>query len=298
MPKSRSRLSEEERAERRRADRELARQAVERLRSSDGWRTWLATRSSFRCYSLMNQLLVAMQCPQATRVAGFRAWLKLGYCVSKGETAIRIWVPIGPSRKELEEWEGKGGDPAGRPRPRFRLGPVFDRCQVEALPAPAVQSPLDPPIREITGSELAAVLPELIGLGEEIGSVVEFEDMAGRNGYYQVDSRRIAIRRDMAVNAQVKTLIHELAHALLRAEAKEDDPMLGRAAEEIVVEAVAYTVCGGLGLDSGDYSIPYLASWAEEGDIETLGWTAGLVDRLARRIEEAVAGSDGREVAA
>jgi hypothetical protein len=169
---------------------------------------------------------------------------------------------------------------------------------VQALPAPAVQAPLDPPITQITGSELEAVLPELIGLGRRIGSVVEFEEMTGRNGYYQLDSKRIAIRRDMAVNAQVKTLIHELAHALLRAEAREDDPVLGRAAEEIVVEAVAYTVCGGLGLDSGGYSIPYLASWAEEGEIETLEWTAGLVDRLARRIEDAVAGSDEEEVTA
>ena len=291
MPKSRKPLSEEERAERRRADREFARQAVEQLRSSEGWQRWLATRRHFHCYSLTNQLLIAMQRPDATRVAGFRAWLKLGYCVQRGERAIRIWVPIKPSRKQLERWEQAGSDPAERPRPCFRLGPVFDREQVGPLPPPATPAPLDPPLREVTGEDLAPVLPRLIELGREIGSQVEFEAIPGqRRGYYELESRRIAIRSDMAPNAQVKTLIHELAHALLRAERSEDDPALEQAAEELVVESVAYTVCGALGLDSAGYSIPYLASWSTEGDIDIVERTAELIDRLARRIEEAAVG--------
>ena len=226
MPKSHKPLSEQERTERRRADREFARKAVEQLRSSEGWQRWLATRRHFHCYSLTNQLLIAMQRPDATRVAGFRAWLRLGYCVQRGERAIRIWVPIKPSRKQLERWEQTGSDPAERPRPCFRLGPVFDREQVGPLPPPAKPAPLDPPVREVTGEDLAPVLPRLIELGREIGSAVEFEAIPGhRRGYYEVDSRRIAIRVDMAPNAQVKTLIHELAHALLRAERSEDDPV-------------------------------------------------------------------------
>jgi N-terminal domain of anti-restriction factor ArdC/IrrE N-terminal-like domain len=280
-------LSESERAE-----REFARRAVEQLRSSEGWQRWLATRRHFHRYSLTNQLLISMQRPDATCVAGFRAWLKLGYCVRRGERAIRIWVPLAPSRKQLEKWELMGSDPAERPRPSFRLGPVFDREQVGPLPPPAKPLPLDPPLHEVSGDDLAAVLPRLIALGREIGSTVEFEAIAGqRRGYYEVQSRRIAIREDMAPNAQVKTLIHELAHALLRAEAREDDPALEQAAEELVVESVAYTtVCGALGLDSGGYPIPYLASWAGEGDIDTLEHTAALIDRLARRIEDAAVG--------
>jgi antirestriction protein ArdC len=290
MPESRKPVSEDERAERRRADREFARRAVEQLRSSEGWQRWLAARRHFHCYSLTNQLLIAMQRPDATRVAGFRAWLKLGYCVRRGERAIRIWVPIAPSRKQLEKWERAGSDPAERPRTCFRLGPVFDREQVGPLPPPATALPLDPSLHEVTGEDLASVLPRLIALGREIGSLVEFEALCGRRrGYYEVESRRIAIREDMAANAQVKTLIHELAHALLRAEACEDDPALEHAAEELVVESVAYTVCGALGLDSAGYSIPYLASWSSEGDIDTLERTATLIDRLARRIEDAAA---------
>jgi len=85
-----SKITELERQERREADRKKSRAAVEALTSSEGWTAWLASRRHFHAYSLANQLLVAMQLPSATRVAGFRAWLKLGYCVRRGETAIGV----------------------------------------------------------------------------------------------------------------------------------------------------------------------------------------------------------------
>jgi hypothetical protein len=97
--KHKPQLTDDERAERRAQDREYARQAVEQLRSSDGWNAWLTARASFRNYSLGNQLQIAMARPTATRVAGFRAWLKLGYSVQKrpgdvpeGAWAIKIWA--------------------------------------------------------------------------------------------------------------------------------------------------------------------------------------------------------------
>lgn len=288
MSKVPKRLTDEKRAERRRADREFAREAVERLRSSEGWQTWLASRRHFHRYSLANQVLIAMQSPTATLVAGFRAWLKLDYAVKRGEKAIRIWVPIPPSRKQLKRWQEQGGNPDERPPTYFKLGPVFDRAQVTPLPPPAKPVPLDLPIREITGEDLAPALPRLLDLAGEIDSVVEFEAIAGsRRGYYELDTRRIAIEKTLPANGQVKTLVHELAHALLRAEPSAEDPALERAAEELVVESVAYTVCGALGLDTSGYSIPYLASWAQDGDIAILERTASLIDQLARRIEDA-----------
>jgi hypothetical protein len=104
MGKPHRALSDEERAERRRADRAFARRAVEQLRTSEGWQRWLMARRHFHSYSLANQSLIAMQKPEATRVAGFRAWLKLGYCVRKGETALRIWCPCPPSAKQLRDY--------------------------------------------------------------------------------------------------------------------------------------------------------------------------------------------------
>jgi N-terminal domain of anti-restriction factor ArdC len=290
---TRTALSDSERAERRRADRELARHAVEQLRSTDGWQRWLTSRRHFHRYSLANQLLIAMQRPDATRVAGFRAWLRLGYCVRKAERAIRIWVPIPPSHKQLAEWEADGADPAQRPRTHFRLGPVFDRQQVTELPPPARPMPLDPPIHEVSGDELAWALEPLTGLARELGCSVAYEPMpADHGGYYRPADRAIRLAEGKAPNHGVHTLIHELAHALIAAErrdAREDKPVaLDYAQEELVVESVTYTVAGALGLRVDGYAIPYLASWSEDTGLAVIEDAAGLIDRLAKRIEDTV----------
>jgi hypothetical protein len=128
MPTNTKTLTDEERQARREADRQRTREAVQALRASDGWRKWLSLRRHFRTYSLTNQLLIAIAMPEATRVAGFKAWLKLGYCVRRGENAvIRIWMPIPPSKRQLEDWQAAGADPAQKPRTRYKLGPVWDR---------------------------------------------------------------------------------------------------------------------------------------------------------------------------
>src|SRR3954466_13915567 len=118
MPK-RTPLSEAEREQRRAADRAFVQQAVEQLRSSQGWQRWLTTRRHFHSYSLRNQLLLAMKKPDATRVAGFKAWLALGYCVRRGETALKIFAPCPPSKAKLEAWRQAGPEPAKKPGPFF-----------------------------------------------------------------------------------------------------------------------------------------------------------------------------------
>jgi antirestriction protein ArdC len=229
-----------------------------------------------------------MQRPTAARVAGFKAWLKLGYCVSRGETAIRIWAPCPPSRKQLEQWKRNGADPDQRPRTFFKLAAVFADDQVAPLPPPAVPAPLDPPIRDVDGDELAPVIPSLVALAEEIGCAVAFAPISGGgHGYYQPSTDRIVVDDGVSANQRVKTLCHELAHALVRHDRQSDDPALDYAGEELVAESVAYTCVGALGVSTEDYSIPYLAAWAESSDLEVLERTAGLIDRLARRIEGA-----------
>jgi hypothetical protein len=128
-----SELRELDRQANRRADLEHALEAVEALKSSEGWKRWLGLRRHFHRYSLANQLLIALQKPEATRVAGFRAWLNLGYCVKRGEKALRIWVPISPGKPAMDEWERNGAIAAERPRTRFKLGPVFDTLSRDLL---------------------------------------------------------------------------------------------------------------------------------------------------------------------
>src|SRR5450755_5023895 len=127
MAKAKRSLTEQEREQRRAQQRELTRASIEQLRSSDGWRSWLKARARFRSYSPRNVLMILSQHPTAERVAGFHAWLDLGYCPGRGTKAIRIWAPCPPSRKQLQVWREDGADPAHKPRTGWRLACVFDR---------------------------------------------------------------------------------------------------------------------------------------------------------------------------
>jgi antirestriction protein ArdC len=282
-------LTEEERAQRRAADREFARQAVEALRTSDGWQRWLSTRAVFHRYSLANQLLVAMQRPTAVRVAGFRKWLQLGYCVCKGEKAIRIWAPVPPSAKKIQAWKDAGANPNERPRTHFKLTGVFADDQVQELPPPAEPQPISCPIRELEGDDLAGCLPALARLGNEIGSALTFEPISGgASGYYVPATKQIVIDSKMTINQQVSVACHELGHALVRSDHQDEDPQLDYASEELVVESVAFTVIRSLRIDASLASIPYLAAWAESSDLSVIEKTAELIDRLAKRLEDAL----------
>ena len=136
MPRTTRRrpLTDEQRAQRRARDREQFEHAVRALLTSDGWERWVRTRRTFRRYSLNNQLLIALQRPDATRVAGFRAWLRLNRCVRKGEKGIQIFAPC--TVKQRDEHGRVVLDEHGRPRTRtlFKLTSVFDVAQTEQHP--------------------------------------------------------------------------------------------------------------------------------------------------------------------
>lgn len=282
-------LSEEERAEKRAAERELAAKAVEELRSSEGWQCWLSVRRRFHRYSFWNQILIAMQCPEATYVTGFRRWLELGYAVRKGEHGIRIWAPCPPSKEKIRKWKEEGADPETRPRTFFRLVAVFDRSQVDPLPEfPGGPADLAPPAFEPTsGDSLAHLLDPLKQLAGSIGYAFTVEAVKGRaEGWCDRDKKRIAVEEvgeGFSPNAQIAVAVHELSHALVVVDRQEGDPKLRYGQEEVVVECVAYTVCATLGLDTSGSSIPYMTGWSKGDEIERY---AGLIDRLARRIED------------
>jgi antirestriction protein ArdC len=286
---SHRKLGDEERAEKRAAERELMEHAIEELRSSAGWKRWLDVRRHFRTYSFHNQLLIAHQRPGATYVAGFRRWLSLGYAVRKGERGIRIWAPCPPSVKKLRAWREEGENPDTKPRTYFRLVAVFDRSQVDPLPEfPGERLALDPPVEPIEGDSLAHLFDPLAAFGASLGYTVAVENIPGSAlGYCAPSRHRIgveAVSDAFSPNAQVATEVHELAHALVRCDRREDDPELTYREEEVVVECVAFSVCSTFGLDTSGDSVPYLASWSEGGEIERY---ASLIDRLASRLEDA-----------
>jgi antirestriction protein ArdC len=169
MPRNRSRrrLSDAERAERREGHRRQLTDAVEALLSSEGWARGVRARArnGLARYSLHNQLLIAHQRPDATYVYGFRAWIELGYCVRKGERAIRI---LAPQTVRLHDEHADSEHDQAETRLFFRVVPVFDRGQVDPRPD-RDQAPLQPPREPITGDSQAHLLEPLETLASELG---------------------------------------------------------------------------------------------------------------------------------
>lgn len=291
-------LTDEERAERRKREQQLTEQAVAQLRSSAGWQRWLATRAKagLRRLSVRNQLLVALQDSGATHVAGFRAWLRLGYCVRRGSTShIRIWAPCPPSKKKLQAWRDAGAVPADKPKTYYRLEAVFSQAQVEPLPPPAEPAPLDPPCAALQGDTLAWAQGPLERLAGELGYSVVYRTLAqGHGGSCIPKLKVIEINDEQSVNARISVLCHELAHSLVREDRQDDDPQLDYAAEELVAESVAVLAVSFVGLSSSVAAVPYLAAWAEEAAPDTFQRVAELVDRLARRLEDTLSVDEHR----
>jgi antirestriction protein ArdC len=279
-------LSESERAQRRQADRERLEQAARALLTTDGWKRWVHVRSrnGLARYSFGNQLLIALQRPDASYVAGFRAFLALNRCVRKGERAIRILAPMSVRQREAHQAPTDAhGEADERRRIVFRAVSVFDVSQTEALPG-TEPVPLEPPCEPIDGATHAHLLPSLERLAQELGYTVTRRPLAGpADGWCDLGKHEILVNAKLAVNAQVRVLVHELAHAL--GIGYRD---YGRRRAEVLVDTVTYIVCGSVGLDTSGATVPYVAGWGESGDLDAIRGCAEAIDATARRIEDSL----------
>lgn len=275
------RLTDHEREQRREHDRERLKQAAEQLLTSDGWQRWVRVRAQggLARLSLNNQLLVALSCPDATFVAGFKAWLALGYCVRKGERAIRIVAPMPIKPRDAEPADGED-----ERRVLFKGVSVFDRSQVAPIEG-VDQAALEPPCEPLTGDSHAHLLAPLRAFTESLGFSVSFESIPGATGgWCDQKARRIVVDADQPANAQLRILIHETIHGLGVGYAE-----YGRERAEVIVDTVTFIVCAGVGLDVGGESIPYVAGWGEDGALKAVTEFAGVIDTLAHKLEDAIA---------
>jgi len=283
---SRSRkLTDEERDQRRQADRQRLENAARELLTSEGWARWVRVRSSVGLgrYSPRNQWLIGSE--GATRgitptyIAGFRAWLALNRVVVKGSKAIYILAPVAVKDRDEQ------GEDTGEKRVFFRSVPVFDVSMTEVL-AGMKPVPLSAPRAPITGDSHARLLVPLGHLAAERGYEVHYRPIEGTAGGW-CDSRRLEIVVDeqLPANAQVRVLVHEVAHALGLGYTE-----YGRQQAEVLVDTVTYVVLAGqAGLDVGGESIPYVAGWGETGALDAIREYAETIDRIAPRIEDAIA---------
>jgi N-terminal domain of anti-restriction factor ArdC len=282
---SRRRLSDQEREQRRERGRQQLMQATENLLSSDGWQRWVRVRSrnGLSRYSVKNQLIIALSKPEASYVCGFGAWLQLGYQVRKGEKAIWILAPMTVKNREAAVSE----DDAEKSRVLFRSVPVFDRTQVDAIEG-ADPAPLEPPCEQLTGDSHGRLLEPLQAFAASLGYSVSFAPIPGSiGGWCDHDGKRIAIDDSQSANAQVRILVHELAHALGVGYRE-----YGRHQAEVIVDTVTFIVCAGAGLDVSGESIPYVAGWGENGALDAVTKFAGVIDTITRQLETAITTTD------
>jgi antirestriction protein ArdC len=224
---------------------------IEALSDSAQWTVYLDMQQRLHRYSPSNVLLIISQRPDATNVAGFQAWKALGRTVRKGERAIWIVAPrIVRSRKE------PGRDPSHTVA-GFRPVAVFDISQTDGGELPSVCS-------KLTGGDPSRYFGGLVEVARVFGYLVQLSALdGGVNGDCAFDLRRIRVEARNSPAQQVKSMAHELVHALCHVDQAD------RALAELEAESAAFVICGHLGIETGAYSFGYVAIWAGGGQMAT-----------------------------
>jgi hypothetical protein len=226
-------------------------------------------------------MLLALQCHQRgiepQHVAGFRAWLNLGRCVRRGESALRILAPVTVKQRE------RPGEDSDERRVFFKTAFVFELSQTEPLSGvePVL---LNVPCQPLTGDSHAHLLASLEAFAESLGYSVTYVVIPGSaGGWCDLARRRIVVDEQAPGNARVRTLIHECAHAI-----GIDYQRYSRAQAEVIVDTVTFVVSASVGLAVDGETIPYVAGWGEHGALEAVTEFAETIDKVARRIEDAL----------
>jgi len=235
---------------------------------------YLSAMSRFHHYSFNNIMLILSQRPEATRVAGFHTWRKLGRTVKRGEKGIAIFAPMVLKPKESEE--SKQGSDDERPRLRFRVVHVFDVSQTEGEPLPEPAS---------VGGDPGEALHRLESAVRAAG--IELEDSLSLGGADGASAGgKILLRQGLPPAERFSVLAHEWAHEILHQSDGENRP--SKTVRETEAEAVAFVVAHSIGLETGSASADYIQLYA--GDAETLAASLDRIQRTACRIIEAVSG--------
>lgn len=254
---------------------------VQNMLDSDGWADYLKWNSGFHRYSWGNRILIYWQRPDATRVAGFRAWKAKGRTVRKGEKGLGILCPITvKDRKDPDETIVVG----------FRVGHVFDVSQTDGDEIPKVANVLT-----TKGPNVTAALKYLKAQAKAAGCKVRTGDTGSANGYLVPDTGEIVLKKGLPKAQQAKTLAHELAHWTLEHGRVEHD--VTRSIAEVEAESTAFMVMHAFGIDSGQYSFGYLASWSR-GDAGKILTVAERVTTAVDKIMEAHRASEAQELKA
>ena len=278
-------------------------QGITELFDSERYKEYLQVMSKFHNYSFNNTLLIAMQKPDASLIAGFNAWKNnFGRNVMRGEKGIRILAPSPYKiRQEVEKKDpqtgktviGKDGKPLTETKeiqiPAYKVVAVFDVSQTEGRELPSLSA------NELTGD--VEKYEDFFAALEKTSPVpMGFEKIEGTaHGYYHLEEKRIAIDEGMSELQNLKTAIHEIAHAKLHdidlnAPQEEQPDRPDRRTREVQAESVAYTVCQHYGLDTSDYSFGYVAGWSSGRELAELKSSLETIRATAAEIINSIDG--------
>ena len=258
-------------------------QGIAELFDSERYREYLKVMSKFHNYSFRNTVLIAMQKPDASLLAGFSAWKNnFERNVMRGQKGIKIIAPSPYKiKQEMQKIDphtqkpiiGKDGKPVTEEKeitiPAYKVVSVFDVSQTEGKELPDIA------VDELTG-DVDRYKDFFAALEKTSPVPIAFENIeGGSHGYYHLEDKRIAINEGMSELQTLKTAIHEIAHAKLHdidlnAPKDEQQPHVDRRTREVEAESVAYTVCQHYGLDTSDYSFGYVAGWSSGRELSEL----------------------------
>ena len=274
---------------------------VEELFTSNRYQEFLKTMAKFHNYSFNNTMLIAMQRPDATLVTSYKNWQSMGRQVMKGEKGITIIAPAPYKKMKEKEVLDENQRPImgtdGKPKteqvevtvPHFKAVTVFDIAQTSGEP-----------IQTLAPELLTAAVQDFNSFMQAIQKIspvpIRFDEIDGNaNGYYHNADKEIVIKKGLSESQTLKTAIHETVHAKLHD--KEIMESLGvekdRLTKEVEAESVAYCVCSSFGLDTSDYSFPYIAGWSSsremkemKASMDVIRKTAGeMIDQLTEELE-------------
>ena len=291
-------MAEKDRNQRMKEITERLEQGVKDIFTSEMYANYLRTMSQFHSYSFNNTLLIHLQKPEASLVAGYQTWQKKFHRqVRRGEKGIQIIAPAPiRTREEIEKVDPATMEPVLKPDgtpemeeveytiPRFRVTTVFDVSQTEGEPLPELETP------ELLGSvENYEIFMQAI---RDISPVpIRFDEIeSGAKGYYSSVDKEIVIQESMSESQTMKTGIHEVTHAKLhdRDIIEEMDEKKDQMTREVDAESVAYTVCQYFGLDTSDYSFPYIAGWSSDRDMKELRSSMDTIRKVAGEMIEQI----------
>jgi len=252
---------------------------VAELLADDGaWQRYLTVQSKMHTYSFHNTLLILSQNENASMVAGFRKWQELGRNVRKGEKAIWILAPF--SGKRHDEDPTTGEDVEHR-FTYFKPVSVFDVSQTEGDPIPEPPSPV---LLEGDSPELVERYVAVQTILEADGWTVKRESPeGGSNGDTDPKKRLVRVREDVSDAQALKTLVHEQAHIVLAHVENMEAYRQHRGRQEAEAESTAFLVLSGIGIDTSDYSLPYVAGWSN-GNAKIVIEVAERVSKVAREL--------------